>query len=317
MTPPPPLLGHEPTLRRLAAAFERGRLAHALVFSGPDGVGKSRAARTFAARVLCAAGPAAPCGACADCIQVAAGTHPDVVLVQLPAGKKEIGVDLVRALKRAVQITAVCGRGKVAIIDDADRLTLAAQNALLKTLEEPPPQVFIVLVTASPGGLLSTVRSRSQRILFQPLGETDVATILREQHGIAAAEADALAARAEGSPGRALRMRELWGDNEHTTLLNWLADLDPARYVSVLRMSKALGGTEPETAARLELLLSSYRDAVVHAVVDPPPSGIDLRATDRAVRGGELVAEAIRTLRRRNPNRTLLLEALALRLARA
>lgn len=307
------LVGHGPLVQRLAAMFARGRLAHAMIFAGPDGIGKCLAARAFAASLFCEAPTPEPCGECPACRQVAAGTHPDLLLVAVPDGKRDIGVDQVRTLKRSVHIRAVSGRGKVAIVNEAERLTPAAQNALLKTLEEPPAGVFLVLVTASPDALLSTVRSRCQRIPFPPLSAAAVAAILRERHGVDAADADALAAAAEGSAGRALRLRELWSGNERVELLTLLADLDPARYVSILRMSKALSGTEPETVARLDVLLGSYRDAAVAAVVE----GESVGAADFPLRAAAHVARALRVLQRRNPNRALLLEALALRLAKA
>lgn len=312
----PELVGHGPVVERLRSAFEGNRLAHALLFAGPEGIGKSLAARTLAGRLLCADRTRPGCGECEGCRQVAAGSHADFSLLALAEGKKEIGVDAVRQLKRSLGIKSTSGRGRIAIVDDADRLSIAAQNALLKTLEEPPSRVLILLVTASPGALASTVRSRCQRVLFRPLDAAQVAAILEERHGLPRDQAGELAADADGSPGKALRLREMRQSDEHQLLLTLLADLDPSRYVSVLRMSKALGRTEQGTAARLELLLSWYRDAAVGSVrpgdgsVPPRPGD-----PDRAVRAGAFVAEAMSALRRRNPNRPLLLEALCLRLA--
>ncbi len=245
-------------------------------------------------------------------MQVAASSHPDLHLLGLPTGKKEIPVDLVRQLKRFAGMQSVAAPRKMAIVDDADRLSIASQNALLKTLEEPPGPALVVLVTASPGQLLSTVRSRCQRVLFQPLAPEDVRAVL-EQNGIDPEEAGALAAQADGSPGLALRGRGVWQDSERAALVGLLADLDPGRYGSVVAMSKALGKSEHEMVVRLEGLLGWYRDQAVRAVAGPSAAALDARA---AVRGADIVAEALRTLRRRNPNRPLLAEALALRLAR-
>lgn len=312
----PDLVAHRPVVERLQAAFDGNRLAHALLFTGPEGIGKALAAKTLAGHLLCLDRTRPGCGDCEGCRQVAAGSHADLSLLALAEGKKEIGVDVVRQLKRSLGIKATSGRCRIAIVDDADRLSIAAQNALLKTLEEPPPRALILLVTASPGALASTVRSRCQRVLFRPLGRDEVAAILEQRHGLPRDESLELAATADGSPGKALRLRDVRQSDDHQLLLALLADLHPARYVTVLRMSKALGRTEQGTAARLELLLSWCRDAAAGALRQGHPAEpLPLGDAVCAVRAGELVADAIAALRRRNPNRPLLLEALCLRLA--
>lgn len=313
----PKLYGHDATWARLTALLDAERLPHALLFLGPPGVGKALVAQRLAARLACSAGAAAPCGECSGCRQVLAGSHPDLLAFGAPGKgrketrKKEIGIEQARELKRFAQLRPVAAPRKMAIVDDADRLSIAAQNALLKTLEEPPGQALLVLVTASPGALLTTVRSRCQRVAFRPLALADVTAALRDA-GLADAEAAPLAAAADGSPGRALGLRATWQDADREAVLGALAGLEGGRYASVLVMSQSLGKTEPETVARLEgLLAACHADATAAAACGEADS---LR---RALGRAEAVAEALTTLRRRNPNRTLLTEALALRLARA
>jgi DNA polymerase-3 subunit delta' len=314
----PTLYGHEAVWDHLTRLLDGERLPHALLFTGPPGIGKALLAQRLMARLACT-GPSAgprPCGECAGCRQVAVGSHPDLFALSAPdrkkkeTRKKEIGIDQARDLKRFVQLHAVAAPRKMALVDDADRLSLAAQNALLKTLEEPPGQSLIVLVTAGPGALLPTVRSRCQRVLCRPLSDEQVRTVLAAS-GIAAEDAAALAAAADGSPGRAQTLRESWQDADQREVERLLADLQAARYGSILAMSKGLGNIEPETAARLDGLLSLCHAAAMNAA-----AGGDADELDRAVRRAEAVAEAVRTLRWRNPNRALLTEALALRLAR-
>jgi DNA polymerase-3 subunit delta' len=305
----PALRGHGATWQRLCDALARDRLAHALLFAGPPGIGKALAAERFVAYVACTAAEDRPCGTCNGCAQVAARTHPDLLWIAPQAGKKEIGIDLARQLKRFMQMRSVSAQRKLAVIDDADRLSIPAQNALLKTLEEPPGHALLVLVTASPGGLLATVRSRCQRVVFHPLAREEVQAVL--ETAIAdPEEARRWVSQAEGSPGRALRLRDLWQEGERERLLGLLADLEPGRYAPVVVMSKALGRTEPEMATRLEALLEWYRTQAVAAVTggDNDP--------ERPLRGADAVNEALRVLRRRNPNRGLLAEALLLRLSR-
>jgi DNA polymerase III subunit delta' len=306
-------IGHEESRSRLHDAAVRNRLAHALLFTGPAGIGKSLVAIELAARLLCDRAGTAPCGECGPCVQVRAGTHPDFVRVALLSGKKEISVDAVRQLKRAMQMRAISGTRRIGVIDDADRLSLAAQNALLKTLEEPPHGALLILITASVPALLPTVRSRCQLHVFQPLSAAQVATVLSSMPEIGSGEADALAAQAQGSPGYALSLRALSTSEDAQALSQLLADLDPDRYGSVLRLARALGRTEQEMVPRLQQLQLSYHARALTALSNGGP----LSEAERASRGAAVVGGIIDTLQRRNPNRPLLAEAIALQLARS
>lgn len=317
----PTLHGHNEVWQRLQEAIGGDRLPHALLFVGPAGIGKSLVARRLAASLACANSPA-PCGSCDGCRQMAAGTHPDLLWIELPTGKKEIGIANARQLKRFVQLRAVTARRKIAVVDDADRLSIAAQNALLKSLEEPPGNATILLVTASPGTLLSTVRSRCQRVPFHPLTDADVRSVLEtlvlEADANDEAEILRLVSEAEGSPGRALRLRDVWKTETRGHLLDLLADLRTTRYAPVVEMSKALGRSEPEMTARLEGLLEWYRMQAVATIRGRTDneSSISLIGAETAVQAADTIRDGLRMLRRRNPNRQLLAEALLLRLSR-
>jgi len=317
MTWPARIVGHDAVWARLTARLSGDRLPHALLFTGAPGIGKALLARRLAGRLACtAADDRQPCGECHGCRQVLAGTHPDLLAIAAPdrsrkeTRKKEIGIDEARELKRFAQLHAVAARRKMAIVDDADRLSIAAQNALLKTLEEPPGQALIVLCTAAPGALLPTVRSRCQRVLCRPLTDAEVVDVLTAA-GVDASEAATLSAVCDGSPGRALALRASWRADDRREIERLLAELTPARYGSVLAMSKGLGSNEAEIAARLDGMLGLCGAAAREAASLGDPN-----ALEAALRRVEAVAEAAITLRRRNPNRALLTEALALRLAR-
>jgi DNA polymerase-3 subunit delta' len=308
-------IGHEEIRNRLHEGAQRNRLAHALLFTGPAGIGKSRVALELAARLLCEHTVSAPCGECSACAQVGAGTHPDYLRVGLVSGKKEISIDAVRQLKRMMSMRAISGARKIGVIDDADRLSLAAQNALLKTLEEPPHGSVLILITASVPALLPTVRSRCQLQVFHPLTSAQVASVLSASSGIGAEEAAALAASAQGSPGYALALRALSASDSAQTLSQLLADLDPDRYGSVLRLARALGRTEQEMVPRLQQLQLSYHSRALSALHSgEATSRLD---AERFSRSAALVGGVIETLQRRNPNRPLLAEAIALQLARS
>src|SRR5437588_6147366 len=162
------IVGHQRTLALLAAAASRGTLPPSLSFAGPEGVGKYTAAIALARALNCEKAGKDACGACAACRRIARGVHADV-LVLAPGETGSIKVDQVREAIDRSAYRPFEGRRRVVIVDQADALIPEAQNALLKTLEEPPAASVFVLVTARPDVLLPTVRSRCQRLRFAPL----------------------------------------------------------------------------------------------------------------------------------------------------
>ncbi len=214
--------GHRRVIDLLAGAVGRHTLPPALLFSGPDGVGKRLTAIALAQALNCqrpiaidgrhgeqrsderSAQPGTDsCGECPSCRRIARGTHPDVVVLE-----PEDGIIAIAAVREDVigksGYRPFEGRRRVFIIDDAELMNEPAQDALLKTLEEPPAFSVLVLVSAQPEALLPTVRSRCYRLRFGPVSEEDVARVLRERHGMAEADARAASALSDGSVGRAL-----------------------------------------------------------------------------------------------------------------
>jgi DNA polymerase-3 subunit delta' len=163
---------HAAATDRLQTAVAGGRLSHGLLLHGPCGVGKERFAAALAAALFCTrrGKRLEACGECADCLLSRAGSHPDLHWIRLlkdakeKKEKKSIGVDQIRELSEALGMTSMRSGYRVAVIAPADLMTPAAQNALLKTLEEPAPRTVLVLVTARPSRLLATLRSRCQRV---------------------------------------------------------------------------------------------------------------------------------------------------------
>jgi DNA polymerase-3 subunit delta' len=172
VVPPIDLLPwHDAAAGKLAAALANRRLAHGLIVHGPAGVGKERFAAAAAAALLCTArGESfAACGRCAECQLSRAGNHPDVHWVRLLRDKegkpkKSIGIEQVREVCGRLAMTSLRSGYRFALVVPAEKMTAAAQNAFLKTLEEPAPQTLLVLVTARPSQLLATLRSRCQRV---------------------------------------------------------------------------------------------------------------------------------------------------------
>jgi DNA polymerase III subunit delta' len=200
------LIGHDGPLQALEAYLAAGRLPHAFLIVGPPQVGKGTLALRLAQALNCVAPPKErPCGHCHQCRRIAQGIHPDVQVMSVEGGHREIRIAQVRELERSLYLKPYEGRMRVAIVDPADAMNLEAQNAFLKTLEEPPDQVTLVLVTAREMRLLPTVRSRCHRLALCPVPTAVLAAAL-EERGLPGAEAYALARLAHGRPGLAIAL---------------------------------------------------------------------------------------------------------------
>src|SRR5574341_1613901 len=177
------VVGQRPVTQTLKNAIAQNRLAHALRFAGPRGVGKTTTARIVAKALNCVRGPTpTPCGACAACEEIAAGRSVDCLEVDAASNTQ---VEKTRDLLETVQYAPTRGRHKVYIIDEAHMLSTSSFNALLKTLEEPPSRVVFILATTEPHRIPATIHSRCQRHDFRLLG---VAEIIARLRGIAEAE---------------------------------------------------------------------------------------------------------------------------------
>jgi len=172
------LVGQSHVTSTLANAIKNNRVAHAYIFSGARGVGKTTAARILAKAMNCAKGPTAePCGECDSCKEIAAGTSLDVIEIDAASNR---GIDQIRELREMVRYAPTASRSKVVLLDEAHMLTSEASNALLKTLEEPPDRVIFVMATTQPEDLADTIRSRSQHFHFRALTFAEITGRLEE-----------------------------------------------------------------------------------------------------------------------------------------
>ncbi len=262
------VFGHARPLGLLSRSVARGSLPPSLLFTGPDGVGKRLAARAVAEVLNCLAprgGDA--CGACSACRRIAKGTHPDVIAIE-PPDAGAIKIELIRPAIAATAYKPFEGRSRVVIVDEADRLTDDAENALLKSLEEPPAASVFILVTSRPEMLLPTIRSRCSQLRFGRLSAAEVARLLTERHGVPDDEAHALAAIADGSPGRALESGSKAYRDARAAALSALQTA--ARATSpTTRLQAAAGlmagkpssaGEREELATRITMMASLFRD---------------------------------------------------------
>lgn len=286
--------GHDRVVAELRRSLEHGRFPHALLFVGPEGVGKRTFARKLAQALLCETNPAErldPCGACPGCLQVAAETHPDFVEVARPEDKHELPIAVIRDLCEHFALKPARGLRKVAILDDADDLNDEAANAFLKTLEEPPPGAVLILIGTSVEVQLQTIVSRCQVVRFDPLSAEDVAELLLEQ-GVArdAEDAARLAALGDGSLRRALGLADAGLERFRRALIDELAadhGFDgPALARRVLDHVKQAGKESVDQRRRASLLvgeLSRFFRGVLWqtAGLEPPcPDPDDRRAAE-------------------------------------
>src|SRR6202163_2552874 len=205
------LVGQEHVTDTLANAIKNDRVAHAYIFSGARGVGKTTAARILAKALNCVHGPTAtPCGECDSCREIAAGTSLDVIEIDAASNR---GIDQIRELREMVRYAPASSRSKVVILDEAHMLTGEASNALLKTLEEPPEKVVFVMATTQPEDLVDTIRSRSQHFHFRALSFGEIVEALggiasKEGLKVEAGAIAVMARTADGSLRDALSLIE-------------------------------------------------------------------------------------------------------------
>jgi DNA polymerase-3 subunit delta' len=266
-----PILGHERTIAHLRDALNHGRWHHAYLFEGAEGVGKRLVALRLAMEANCTGAEPRPCGACPTCRRIAAGTHPDVILLgpSDDRASRTISVEQVREVIRTSGYHRYDARQRFVIVDPADAMQATASNALLKTLEEPPDGTGFILITTHASALLPTIRSRCQRVRFGPL-DRDVLTGWLEARGIE--HAAQIAQLADGRPGRALALAEGALD-QRVELRQRLLTVLGGDLQGIFDFTNDLcGGARnqwmPRVDALLELVEDLLRDAVVCAV-DP------------------------------------------------
>jgi len=314
------LVGHQRAKELLARALAHSTVHTGYLFTGPAGVGKHLAATEFVRAWLCGESGSGPCGACPSCRLSGGKAHPDLLVVTPEEKKKSISIDQVRALGAWLAQSPMLCRRKAAILDPADSLGAPAANALLKTLEEPPPERVIVLVATRSGALPPTVRSRCQQVTFGSLSDDDVAEVLRRNNWPALSARQA-AALAEGSPGVALaRDGRLWQETAESVRALFDA-LAAGERGAALSFAEAAGDARERALAALQAIIGFSRLAARRRLGD---GGVGPEAVPALLKHmgsdqiGRLLAGALETHRRlegdRPPNAKL---ALATLLARA
>lgn len=264
--------GHDRVLAVLRRAVHSGRLHHASLFSGPEGVGKRLVARALAALLQCETprqhdGLPDACGECRHCRRVAAQGHPDVKTVT-PEGRW-IRIEQVREIAASTRFRPYEGPVRVVVIEQAEAMRQEAANALLKTLEEPGGETLFVLCTDQPHLLLPTVRSRCQPVRFGRLAHGDLMELLAEAD-IPEGDRDVLARLSDGSIGRALALHASPLLAGRAEFFATLAGLDRGRVDELMAGAEDLAGRRDQLVPLLGLAEGLYRDAAVLRSVGEP-----------------------------------------------
>ncbi len=256
------LVGQEALVEWLHHAIESNRVAHAYLISGESGSGKRTLAGAFAGALLCQEQTTGACGQCGSCRLIEAGNHPDVAIVEPQAGR--IRIDQIRGLKDKFALQSYAGGWKVGTIIDAEVMTEAAANSLLKLLEEPSGQAVIMLLSSNPSMLLPTIVSRCQMIKMNRLPRAKIAAYLEDEYGISWETAMVIAGLADGCLGQARVIAGadslVWKDR----VLAVMTD-ERARGLEALRLAAALDNEPDAIEFVLHVLTTWFRDLLLVA----------------------------------------------------
>ena len=261
------IIGHDKVKDHLRKAIEYHKISHAYILSGEEGMGKKTLADAFAMTLLCERSDKEPCMQCHACKQMMSGNHPDVFRVthEKPGS---IGVDDIRTqINDTIYIKPYSSSYKIYLVDEAEKMTPQAQNALLKTIEEPPAYAVILLMTTNQELFLPTILSRCIQLKLRPLKDTQVSDYLKETMGVPEEKADVFAAFARGNLGKAIHLAssEEFG-LLYRQILNLLKNLKEMDISMLLDSIKKLQEDQLDLHECLDFMQLWYRDILMFKV---------------------------------------------------
>lgn len=318
------ILGQEPIKEHFRNGVKTGTVSHAYILSGEAGMGKRTLANALALTLLCERGTADPCMECHGCRQVLSGNHPDLIYVthEKPSS---IGVDEIREqINDTIQVRPYNGGYKIYIVNEAEKMTVQAQNALLKTIEEPPAYAVILLLTSNEDAFLPTILSRCVQLKLKPLRDSVVKEHLIQKLSLNENQAEMYASFARGNLGKAMSLSE---SGEFQQLYEGMLDLlKNIKEMDISRLLESISKMKEEHAEIrecLDFMQMWYRDVLMYKttkdinllIFKEEFSAIQKRATTSGYEGLEKILEAIDKARVRldaNVNTELALELMLL-----
>lgn len=259
------VIGHKDMIGYMQNAAVSGQVSHAYILSGEKGSGKRMLANLFAQTLQCEKGGADPCGKCHSCVQAETGNHPDIINVRHEK-PNSIGVEDIRSqVVGDVMVKPYSGRYKVYIIPEADKMTIQAQNALLKTLEEPPAYAVILLLVKNADSLLATIRSRCVMLKLRNIKDRLVKKYLVESLGVPEYKAEICAAFAQGRIGQAAMLAQSDRFNEiYSDALNLVKNVKEMTISELTDMVANVSEYKLEISDFLDFLSVWYRDVLLY-----------------------------------------------------
>ena len=242
------ILGNEKNKKILEKSLELSKSSHSYIFWGTEGIGKKAIAKEFAKKILCIGNKQNDCS-CKSCIEFSSSNNPDFLLIESDDGK--IKIEQIREMQRKIAEKPIISDKKVYIINDADKMTTEAQNCLLKTLEEPPEYITIILICSNENNLLSTIKSRCTRMYFEPIEINEVKKYIKGIN-ISKDINENILNLSQGSIGKAIKLVE--NQSLYENIEKLLEDLTKKDLIDIIKMSEEICKSKEEIESILEYM---------------------------------------------------------------
>lgn len=261
------ILGNDMIKEHFKKAIENNKISHAYILTGEEGTGRKSIANAFSMALLCEKGGKEPCMVCHSCKQVLSGNHPDLIYVKHEK-PNSIGVDDIREqINDTIMIRPYSSYYKIYIVDEAEKMTVQAQNALLKTMEEPPSYAVIILITTNQEAFLPTILSRCVQLKLKPLKDFTVKSYLSEHLGVPEKEAEICAAFARGNLGKSIHLASSDEFKElYQKVMMMVKNISTMDIVSLLDHIREMKEQNFDMEDVLDLLQLWYRDVLMYKV---------------------------------------------------
>ncbi len=257
------IVGHKEIIQGLQQGIKNNKISHSYIFDGIEGIGKKTLAYTYAKTLQCLKGAASPCNECASCKSFDSGNHPDVFFIK--SEKKSLGVDEIReGIQKEIEIKPYKYKYKIFIVENADKMTIQAQNALLKTIEEPPAYGIIILISTNYKQFLPTIISRCSLIKFNLLKTEEIKHYFMKSNPSQAENIDLYIAFSEGSIGRVKKMMESeYFMDIRKKVLEWIEKAKTGDLIAIYDIEKEMETYKEDIELILYLMYIWYRDILL------------------------------------------------------